>query len=245
MDKLYRKSEIWFAVCWIIVYVAGTGAADSISSSLGIEKALTLPWLLFLSGTALFWLHKNGLWQKYGLCRPAVPAGKLLWYLPLVLIVSCNFWFGLEMRLSVAETVLYTASMLLVGFLEELIFRGFLFKAMARDGLRSAVIVSSLTFGAGHIVNLLNGAEPLPTICQIVYAAAAGFAFVALFLRTGSILSCIITHSFLNASSVFAVSPDHGQLLTAAVLTLSAGGYALFLMTKLRPIDGSPPSVVQ
>ena len=52
-------------------------------------------------------------------------------------------------------------SMLFVGVLEEVIFRGLLFLAMAKDSMKAAVIVSSVTFGMGHIVNLLSGAPLL------------------------------------------------------------------------------------
>jgi hypothetical protein len=38
--------------------------------------------------------------------------------------------------------------------IEEVIFRGFLFKALQKDKLSVAIIVSSVTFGFGHIVNL-------------------------------------------------------------------------------------------
>jgi membrane protease YdiL (CAAX protease family) len=78
-------------------------------------------------------------------------------------------------------------TMMLVGFLEELIFRGFLFTALRKDSLKVAVIVSSVTFGMGHIVNLLNGAPLGETLLQIVYATAAGFLFTAIFLRGGSL----------------------------------------------------------
>ena len=51
----------------------------------------------------------------------------------------------------------FVIKMLCVGLLEELIFRGFLFKAMCRESIRWAVVVSSVTFGLGHILNLVNG----------------------------------------------------------------------------------------
>ena len=47
--------------------------------------------------------------------------------------------------------------MLCVGFWEEVIFRGLLFQAIAKDNIKSAVIISCVTFGIGHIINLFNG----------------------------------------------------------------------------------------
>lgn len=71
--------------------------------------------------------------------------------------------------------------------------------ALCRDGEGKAAVISALTFGIGHIVNLLNGAELVPTLLQIVYAVAVGFVFVALFIRSGSIVPCVLTHGVLNA----------------------------------------------
>ena len=64
--------------------------------------------------------------------------------------------------------------MINVGFLEEIIFRGFLFKMMKKDNVKSAIIVSSITFGIGYIVNLLNGADFIPSLLQVFYAIAIG-----------------------------------------------------------------------
>ena len=81
--------------------------------------------------------------------------------------------------------------MLNIGFIEEIIFRGFLFKMMAKDGLKSAIIVSSLTFGLGHIVNLLNGADFIPTLMQVCYAVSIGYLFVVIFHITNYYLTKI------------------------------------------------------
>ena len=157
MQKLYEKSELWFALAWIGVYVAGASIADRLSEQIGVEKCITFPFLAVLSVFVLVWLGRRGLFRKYGLCKGNVKASRFLYYLPLVVLTSCNLWQGVALNLPFTETALYVGSMLCVGFLEELIFRGFLFKAMSKDGLKSAVIVSSLTFGIGHLVNLVNG----------------------------------------------------------------------------------------
>lgn len=235
MNRLYQKSKIWFAILWIVLYVVGTGAADAISRTIGLEKSITLAYLAVLTAISVRWLCKNGLLREFGLCKPDLPAKQLLFYIPLIVMASCNLWFGVQWNCSPAESVLYVLSMLLVGFLEELIFRGFLFNAMRNDSLKAAVIVSSLTFGIGHIVNLVNGsgAELLPNLLQVCYAAAAGFLFVILFIRTGSLLPCILTHSVLNALSAFTVALNTWQdILVSAALCVISIGYGLFVLKK-------------
>ena len=129
--------------------------------------------------------------------------------------------------------------MFCVGFLEEMIFRGLLFHAMFKDGAGTAIIVSSVTFGIGHIVNLFNGsgAELLPNLLQVIYAMAAGFMFVMIYYRTRSLIPCIVTHGVFNALSIFsneAGMTDQRQIISCVLITIIAGGYALYLGVFLK-----------
>ena len=115
-----------------------------------------------------------------------------------------------------------------------MIFRGLLFKAMAKNGVRSAIIVSSVTFGVGHIVNLINGsgAELLPNLLQVVYAIAIGFAFVMIYCKTKSLMPCILTHSVFNGLSAFAneaAMTAQREITSGILLAVIGGGYALYL----------------
>ncbi len=234
MKKLYDKSKIWFSVAWIIAYCLLMSVGDWLSALVKVEKSVTLGVGLLLSLVMLLFLKRNRLFADCGLCLPKAPARELLWYLPVLFMLATNFLYGVTINLSLAETVFYIISMLCVGFLEEVIFRGLLFNAMRKSSPKAAVIVSSLTFGFGHIINLFNasGAELLPNLLQILYATAAGFMFVMIYMRSGSLLVCIATHGIFNALSVFAneanATPKY-RLLSAALLTVITGGYALYL----------------
>ena len=239
LKKQYEKSEIWFAVAWIVAYVVLASTGDHISVDLGIGKIVTLPILIGMSAILYFFVSKNGLTEKYGLCKPRLPAVKMLFYIPLLVLLTANLWYGVAMNQSPLETVLYVLSMFCVGFLEELIFRGLLFQAMAKNGVKSAIIVSSITFGIGHIVNLINGsgAELLPNLLQVMYAVAIGFAFVLIYCKTGSLVICILTHSVFNGLSAFAneaVMTPKRQIISGVLLTVIAGGYALYLALALK-----------
>lgn len=234
IKKLYEKSEIWFAIVWIIAYVILVSAGDNLSAKIGISKIVTLPILTALSAVLFFFIKKNGLLGKYGLCKPKISAAKMLYYIPLAMLLPVNLWYGVTLNVSLLETVLYILSMAGVGFLEEMIFRGFLFQAMAKDGVKSAIIVSSITFGVGHIVNLINGsgAELLPNLLQIMYAMAIGFAFVLIYWKTKSLVPCIITHSIFNGLSIFANEAEmtiQQQIISGVFLAIVASGYALYI----------------
>ena len=123
----------------------------------------------------------------------------------MILLVLVNFIGGIGINNSFSEILFYMLSMICVGFLEEIIFRGFLFKMMAKDNLKLAIVVTTITFGIGHILNLFNGAEFIPTLIQICYAMAGGYLFVMVLIKSKSLWPCIITHSLLNSLSIFGV----------------------------------------
>ena len=128
LKRFYDKSEIWFALAWIIAYVILASAGDNLSADIGISKLVTLPILMVMSAVVFFFVRKNGLIKKYGLCKPQISAAKMLFYFPLILLLTANLWYGVRMNLSPLEALLYVLSMFCVGFLEEMIFRGFLFQ---------------------------------------------------------------------------------------------------------------------
>ena len=239
MKKLYEKTELGFALMWIGIYCVAMSVGDNLSANIGIEKIITLPIALILSIVLICFLKKNDLFKKYGLCKSRVSAKQMLYYLPIFVLLTANLWYDIKLNLSVFETVLYILVMLGVGFLEEIIFRGLLFNAMLKDNVKAAIIVSSLTFGMGHIINLINGsgAEFLPNMMQVVYASAAGFMFVMIYYRTKSLLICIITHGVFNALSVFANEAGlamQDRMISCVLLVLISGGYAIYIALKIR-----------
>ena len=241
MTKLYQKSEITFAILWIVAYVVLSSLADQLSEALGVTKSVTAVLHIAMSLILFFWIRNNHLSGKYGFCRSEIPAKRFLYYIPLVLVASATFWGGIKQRYAFPETVLYIVSMCCVGFLEEVIFRGLLFRAMAKDQLRSAIIVSALTFGLGHIVNLFNGSgRDLPsTLVQIAFAVSVGFVLVLIFYHGRSLIPCILFHSANNALKVFtaegSLSAQAELAVNLAVTVVVLGGY-LFYLVKTFPL---------
>ena len=233
LKKLYDKNQLAFTITWIIAYVFLMSLGDKISALIGFEKIVTVFIGLLLSLTLILFFKRNNLFETYGLCKPNIHPKKFLYYIPCAIIVTINIWFGVTLNYTPIETVLYIITMFSVGFLEEIIFRGLLFNTMKKDNLKIAILVSSLTFGIGHIVNLFNGsgAELLPNILQVIYATSAGFVFVMLYHKSNSLIICILVHAIFNSLSAFGVEYDSVelQILTAGILTIITGGYAIYL----------------
>ena len=158
----------------------------------------------------------------------------MLYYFPVLIMMAPNILGGFSFSRSVLEAILYLISMLCVGVLEEIIFRGLLFNAMRKDSLKAAVIVSSVTFGIGHIINLINasGAELIPNLLQVVYATSAGFMFVMMYYRTNSLVGCIIAHGLFNALGVFVNEVEittRRNIETCIFLTVVTASYAIYI----------------
>ena len=248
MKALYQKNKLTFAIVWIVVYCVLMSFGDSLSETLGIEKSITLPIGVALSAILLIFLKKNDLFDSYGLCFPKESAKSMLYYIPIVVMLTANLWYGTTFNYSALETVLYILAMLCVGFLEEIIFRGLLFEAMRKDNVKAAIIVSSITFGIGHIINLVNGsgAEFLPNLLQVVYATSAGFMFVMMYYKTKSLIICITAHGVFNALSVFANEANATpkmRILSAALLTVITSSYAIYIAwtSKEKKNEGHYP----
>ena len=124
--------------------------------------------------------------------------------------------------------------MINVGFIEEIIFRGFLFKMMAKESVKRAILASALTFGIGHIVNLLNGASTIPTLLQICYAVSLGYLFVIIFYKSKSLIPCIITHALINSLSIFNIETKISLYIIPIFLIIVPLLYAYYINKNIN-----------
>jgi membrane protease YdiL (CAAX protease family) len=227
----YRKNPLLFSLVLIAGYVFLVSLTDTVSAQIGVQQIVTLPALFAVAVFLARFIRKNGLRSRFGLIpRKGLFSARYLYLIPFAAVASSNLWGGTAVNFPAHENAVIVLAMLLVGFVEEIIFRGFLFRAIADKNLKSAVIISSVSFGLGHIVNLLTAASVLETLLQIAYATSIGFLFTVFFVKSGSLLPCIAVHGGVNALSAFAApgnSVDHS--IQAAILLLLSAGYAVYL----------------
>lgn len=239
MKKLYEKNELTFAIVWIVIYCFLQSLANSFNETIGTAYAASAVFCILQTVVLIVFIRKNDLSKQYGLCRPSFPAGRFLYYVPLLVLATGNLWNGIAVHDTPAGTVCRIVCMLCVGFIEELIFRGFLFKAIAKESIKRAIVISSVTFGIGHMINLINGSgmHLLENLFQVIFAIAIGFLFVMLFHRGGSLLPCIITHSAINSLNTFsnkAGRTTEKQVVHCLFMIAVTIAYTLIL-TKMLP----------
>ena len=226
MKQFYDRNELTFAIVCIVIYVVVFGNLRT----LGDDNPYTVIGLLLMALAMYLFVRSNGLMEKYGLDRWVSDPGKMLYLIPLWIVSSGNLWGGIGLRYRGLSLACALASFALVGFVEEMLFRGFLFKAMLKDGNAvQAIIISSLTFGMGHIVNILVGKGHLETFVQMFFAIMIGLIFTMVYYKGGSLWPVIIAHSLIDMLSVFAVDnplADRIYIITTVVLAI---GYSVYL----------------
>ena len=123
MLKLYEKNEILFAVLWILLYCF---VSIPIRGNFGDESIWMLLALFLIAVGITVFVKRHHLEEKYGLDRWPKNNKRFLFFIPVWILVTGNLWGGFGMAYSGMAQVFAVLSMLLIGYIEEVIFRGFL-----------------------------------------------------------------------------------------------------------------------
>ena len=212
-------------VGWMLITVVGgqihTGEAPLLEA---VTRGLGWPFLL----AALFLLALV-VWQQWrdvGLNQ--LPSGRslLLTWLPMLYIVVglvLAVVFGLP-PVGVLLWILFNT--FLVGLSEELMFRGVLLQAFRRTvSIWPAVVLTTVAFGAIHILNVFMTGELRSALIQSAAAALSGVLFIALRLRTGSLWPCIVVHGLWDFATFTIAAARSGEAQAGS------GGGPMTLMT--------------
>ena len=227
MRRLYEKNEVLFAVLWIVAYCVIMGPIKGQFGYGSIQGLLAM--IVFAAGILVF-VKANYLEEKYGLKGFPKDMKKYLFFIPMFILATGNLWDGFAPSYKGIELVIATLSMILVGFVEEMIFRGFLFKAMLGDGKTvSAIVVSAVTFGIGHIVNLFAGQASFETMVQVVFAISWGFIFTMVFYKSGSLFPCIIAHAMIDVFTLYGADNELTDWICIGMTIVTAVFYCIYL----------------
>ena len=230
MSKMFEKNETLFCILLIVMYILVNSYCIQNFGITSFESSIiNTIFSIFL--IILIVMLKR--FSYYGLVKVKEPK-KYLYFIPLYFIISVNLWNGFNINNTVEEIVFHILTMINIGFLEEIIFRGFLFKMMEKDNVKMAIFVSSITFGVGHIINLFNGAQVIPTLLQICYAMSIGYLFAIIFYKGKSLIPCIVTHSLFNSLSIFNVENSISLYISSIFLIIMPLIYASYINKKVR-----------
>ena len=116
MRKLYEKNELTFSLVWIGLYVVVMnialqfcGGFDDLASKTASQVLVPVICICVLAVVSTVWILRNGLSEKYGLCRFRGKPKQFLYFLPLIIMSCVNLINGLGLTAPVAVTFLMTA----------------------------------------------------------------------------------------------------------------------------------------
>ena len=233
MRKFYETKPVLFAILWIVIYVV---LVAPLRGSYGDDSLQMLLGLVAVSAALLAVIRLLGIEKELGMTRWLQNGKALLWLLPMWVLSTGNLWGGVSLRYDAITSVMAVLSFLLVGVAEEIIFRGLLFNGMRKTGrLTVAIVVSAITFGMGHMVNLLTGHATAETLVQMIFAVAWGFLFTFAYLKGGSLLPCIAIHGLIDAFSVFSRDSQIADWAYIVATVAAALVYCLYLRKQPTP----------
>ncbi|PID37122.1 MAG: hypothetical protein CR993_01650 [Rhodobacterales bacterium] len=128
--------------------------------------------------------------------------GQLLWFVPSLLIVAVMIGQLLPTLTSSTLTgaqwaliATVVATTFMVGFSEEVAFRGVLLNAALKSTTRlKAMLISAVSFSLLHAVNVFGGLIPVGMLIQLVLTFIAGLYLTPIAMRVGSLWPLIIWH---------------------------------------------------
>lgn len=231
MNKLMEKKPVLHAVLWIIIYIVLVNIGDALSEQLKVGYIATGVLVLALSAVLVLYLRKSNRLKAQGFHRMTkTDVRNTLFYCPLILLAGIQLCAGIDQTVSASQFAAVSFLMVGTGFIEELIFRGLLFQGIRnKSGINKAVIISGITFGMGHIVNLLRGYGFAESAGQIIVAIAVGIVLTLLVAVTKNLVPGILFHIIFNISG--SVSNQESGLQTnllIAILVISVL-YAIYL----------------
>ncbi len=141
---------------------------------------------------------------------------------------------------------------LLIGFVEELLYRGIAVKILreAGHGEKAVAIISSALFALSHSVNIISGQPVLTVALTVVFAFGFGMMMYLVMRATGNIVWAMLVHAmtdpttFLGTGGVdSSTGAAHSSLIDIAgpfnMLFVVAALVAIFLIKGKVSAEGS------
>jgi hypothetical protein len=211
-------------VAWTVINVFGTKLFYPPETALDELVTTGISWPILF---ACLLLVAIALWQRWTDLRFRAPDPgtlKLLLFpgFLVLLLLALAVMSGLP---SSSVMILLGMNTLLVGFSEETMFRGILYRALrGRLGIWPAILVTTAAFGSVHILNGFGTGDFGSALIQAIAAGCTGLLLIAVLLRTGSLWAAIVFHALWDWATFLVVvgakarpSPDTVETAAAVV----------------------------
>jgi hypothetical protein len=186
-------------------------------------------------------------WNAEIFGRQQVYRSRWMWLAPVVVVAPILMrvvgidWGGP----TVSVILMMLATGALIGFSEELLYRGIAVKMLRSGGHRefSVAWVSALLFSLSHSVNIFSGGAPRTVALTVAYTLGFGLLMYLSMRAIGFIAGAMVLHGLTDPTTFLANGglPDKVVADSSSVVGLPAlaGGYQLFLLIPAALIMAS------
>ncbi len=170
-------------------------------------------------------------WREVGLAQgPQRGTLKVIWPWLLFLALFAVSALGAGMP-PATVTLFILANTMMVGWSEEVMFRGIMLRGLFRSGgIWVAILGSSALFGAIHVLNVFLTGDLRGAVIQAGAAFLSGVFLAAVRLRTGSLWTGIVLHGLWDAGTFF-IAAGGAAAAGAAAGPTAFGDYGSIVMS--------------
>jgi membrane protease YdiL (CAAX protease family) len=138
--------------------------------------------------------------------------------------------------------------MLRPGIWEEVAFRGIILNIQLKKYSQfTSVIINGIIFGLFHFINLLFGANLYGTLMQVIYASCIGIALSYVYVKTKSLIPCILAHYLINSFGQIFLMGVFPNLVNVSIFLIF--GFGIIPMTIvliiIRLIFGKERDIIE
>lgn len=185
------------------VYIAAMGIGMYVMHNVfggtygDVSMLPTMVWVeVVLSLIGIFFVIRYSNWRAIGFGKTQWK--HVLWLLPSAVLMF-TVWpplFAAFMDHGSLGTIgLIALTTLLVGFSEELMFRGILLRgALTQMGIFASILISAIGFSLLHAVNVFGGAPAVGIPFQLVLTFLAGLFFAPVALKLRNLAPLMVFH---------------------------------------------------
>jgi len=224
-DRSYSEDDLFSSVGTVFV---------QITAALVVGSIVLIAFTTFMGWNA----------EIFG--RQPIYRSRWMWLAPVVVIIPILMRvFGIDWGgPAVSVILMMLATGVLIGFSEELLYRGVAVKMLRSGGHRefSVAWVSTLLFALSHSLNIFSGGAPRTVALTVAYTVGFGMLMYLTMRVTGFIVAAMVLHALTDPTTFLANGglPDKVVADSSSLVGLPqlAGGYQLFLLIPVAVIMG-------
>jgi len=236
LNNFRNRYPVLFSLLLIFIFLVGA----LISYLLFVRKmGLSMPVNLAISNGVflvllLIYISRWFGWKNVGMRK--LKLKDYTHFAILLLPVFTNLVSGIK-PLNWGSAISVLSLMLLVGAVEELLFRGIILNVLITKGRIMGAVVSSVFFGILHFSSALAGLTIIDTVIQVFSGLTIGLGFAGFALRTKTVWPLVLCHGLrIFTDSITEVDSCLLDGLNSLLYFLY-GVFMIFSNFKLKPVN--------